>query len=173
MPRGSSKTIQKWIPNLQEAPKILRGCLTEPTGPQGGEHYADFFDFMAFFGSPRRTKIDVKSPLGRPKRRPRRLRSQKNTSLETTSCKNWPRTRFWTVLDQVLMIFHQKCLQKDKENPSQIDVAIRPGTDQLQSLEVQISLHIPMRQRVPPKSRKNRKSSSEAQSEVYKSKNPD
>ena len=60
--------------------------------------------------------------------------------------------------------FSSKWLQKDKENPSQFDVAIRPATDQLQSLEMQISSHIPMRQRIPPKARETKKSSSEAQS---------
>ena len=72
-----------------------------------------------------------------------------------------------TILVWILLIFHQKRLQKDKENPSQFDIAMRPGTDQLQSLKVQISSHIPMRQRVPPKARKPKKSSSEAQSKVY------
>ena len=65
-----------------------------------------------------------------------------------------------------MFFFNQKIVQKEEEHPSQFDVAIRPWTDQFQSLEVQISSPIPMRQRVPPKARKTKKSSSEAQSEV-------
>ena len=64
------------------------------------------------------------------------------------------------------MIFHQKWLHKNKQNPSQFDVAIKPGMEQLQILEVQISSPTPMRQRVPQKAGKTKKSSSEAQSEV-------
>ena len=62
--------------------------------------------------------------------------------------------------------FYQKIVQKEEEHPSQFDVAIRPWTDQFQNLEVQISSPIPMCQRVPPKTRKPKKSSSEAQSAV-------
>ena len=71
------------------------------------------------------------------------------------------------------MFFEQKCVENYEDSPSQFDVKIRSGTDPFQSLEVQISSHIPMRQRVPPKARKTNNSGSGAQNQVLKSESPD
>ena len=59
--------IQKRIPHLQKAPQILRGSLAEPTGPQGGGHCADLFDFTLFLGTPGAAKLMSNRPRDVPK----------------------------------------------------------------------------------------------------------
>ena len=114
----SSKCKKKSQPSKNDSqtfkkhPKSSKEALHSPQGLQEAGTVRTLLILHPFLDPPGEPKLMP----NRPRNVPRRLRSQKSTSLETTSCKHWPRARFWRNLGWSLMIFFHKWVQENEEN---------------------------------------------------------